>query len=165
MHEYGTTQEQLAHVALSAREWARRNPLAFKRDKLTLDDVLGARVIAPPLTAADCCLVTDGAAAVVMVRADRAPDHRATPAYLLGAGLALDGTNPALRADLTGTVATRSGAAAYAMAGTSAAEIDALQLYDAFTINVVLFLEDLGFCPKGEGGPFVAEGTIAPGGA
>lgn len=164
MHEYGTTRDQLSAPAVAARQWAQTNPAAFKRTPLTLDDVAAARIVAPPLTSADCCLVTDGAAAIVMTRADRARDLAARPAYLLGAGIALDGVNPALRETLTTTAATRSGSLAYEMAGVSAREIEMLQIYDAFTINVILFLEDLGFCEKGEGGAFVASGAIAPGG-
>jgi acetyl-CoA acetyltransferase len=165
MLEYGTTRDQLSAVAVSARDWAQLNPDAFKRDPLTRDEVSASRPIASPLLAGDCCLVTDGAAAIVMVRADRARDLASRPAYLLGAGQAFDGTNPALRPTLTTTVATRSSAAAFAMAGLSPSDVRLVQLYDAFTINVILFLEDLGFCAKGEGGPFVASGAIAPGGS
>jgi acetyl-CoA acetyltransferase len=165
MHEFGTTREQLSAVAVAARDWARLNPAAFKRDPLTIDEASASRMVAPPLRAADCCLITDGAAAIVMVAAERAKDHSATPAYLLGAGLALDGTNPALRESLTTSAAARSGEAAYRMAGVGPRDVKLVQLYDAFTINVILFLEDLGFCAKGEGGPFAASGAIASGGA
>ncbi len=164
MLEYGTTRDQLSAVAVSARDWARLNPEAFRREPLTREEVSASRLIASPLLAGDCCLVTDGAAAIVMVRADQARDLASRPAYLLGAGQAFDGTNPALRSTLTTTVATRSGAAAFAMAGLTPADVELVQLYDAFTINVILFLEDLGFCPKGEGGGFVASGAIGPGG-
>jgi acetyl-CoA acetyltransferase len=164
MHEFGTTRDQLSAVAVSARAWARLNPEAFKRDPLTLADVAASRPIASPLRALDCCLVTDGAAAIVMTRADKAPDHAKRPVYLLGAGLGICGTNPALRSTLTATVTKQSGEAAYRMARMGPKDIQVLQLYDAFTINVILFLEDLGFCAKGEGGPLVASGAIAPGG-
>ncbi|HEY0106545.1 MAG TPA: acetyl-CoA acetyltransferase [Rhizomicrobium sp.] len=165
MFEFGTTRDQLSSVAVAARAWAAGNPEAFKREPLTLEAVAASRMIASPLTAADCCLVTDGAAALVMTRSDRARSDGAGAAYLLGAGLALDGTNPALRPALTTTVATKSGAAAYDMARLGPADMQCVQLYDAFTINVILFLEDLGFCAKGEGGTFAAGGAIAPGGA
>jgi acetyl-CoA acetyltransferase len=164
MHQFGTTREQLAEVAVAARRWAQLNPDAYKREPLSIDDVLGARMVSDPLTVLDCCLVTDGAAAVVMVRADRARDLRVKPVYLLGAAHATSHRNISCMPDLTVTAAAEAAARAYAQAGVSAADIDVVELYDAFTINTILFLEDLGFCPKGEGGRFVADGAIAPGG-
>lgn len=164
MHQYGTTREQLAEVAVAARKWAQLNPDAYMRDDLSIDDVLGARMVSDPLTVRDCCLVTDGAAAVVMVRADRARDLAKRPAYLLGAGSATTHREIASMEDLTVTAARESGQRAYAMAGVGPKDIDVVMLYDAFTINPILFLEDLGFCPKGEGGRFVSGGAIAPGG-
>ncbi len=165
MHQYGTTSEQLAEVAVSARKWAQKNPEAFMREDLTIADVLGARRVADPLGVRDCCLVTDGAAAVVMCRADRAPDHAAQPVYLLGAAAETTHMNISAMADLTVTGAVQSGARAFAQSGYGPADIDVVELYDAFTINTILFLEDLGFCAKGEGGRFVEGGRIAPGGA
>lgn len=165
MHEFGTTREQLAAVAVSARQWAQKNPEAFMRDNLTIEDVLKARMVADPLTVRDCCLVTDGAAAIVMTRAGRAPDHAAKPAYVLGAAAATTHMNISAMADLTVTAAAQSGPRAFAQAGYAPSDIDVVELYDAFTINTVLFLEDLGFCPKGEGGRFVEGGRIAPGGS
>ena len=164
MHEYGTTREHLAEVAVAARKWAQLNPDAFVRDPLTIEDVLAARMVSDPLTVRDCCLVTDGAAAVVMTRADRARDLAQSPAYLLGAASATWFKNISEASDLTVTAASEAGARAYAQAGVKPADIDVAELYDAFTINTILFLEDLGFCPKGEGGRFVANGGIAPGG-
>lgn len=163
-HEYGTTREQLAAVAVAARGWARLNPEAFARGPLTVDDVLAAPMVSSPLGRLDCCLVTDGAGAVVMTRADRARALRRPPVYLLGAALAHWHKQVSAMPDLCTTAATESGPRALAMAGLSVDEIDVVQLYDAFTINTVMLLEDLGFCPKGEGGPFVASGAIAPGG-
>lgn len=165
MHEYGTTREQLAEVAVAARQWAKLNPEAFMRDDLTVDDVLGARMVADPLSVRDCCLVTDGAGAIVMTRADRAPDHAAEPVYVLGSAAATTHFYIAGMPDLTATCAAESGARAYAQAGYQASDVHVVQLYDAFSINTILFLEDLGFCPKGEGGNFVSGGRIAPGGA
>ena len=164
MAQYGTTRENLADVALAARGWANLNPEAFARGPLTKDEVLSARTISDPLTKADCCLVTDGAAAVVLVRADRAKDLTAKPVYFLGAGAANYHRSIVAMPDLTTTAAVDSGARAFEMAGVSRDELDLVMLYDAFTINTILFLEDLGFCPKGEGGRFVADGRIAPGG-
>lgn len=164
MHEYGTTREQLADVAVAAREWARLNPKAFCREPLTRADVLASRPISDPLTARDCCLVTDGGGAVVLTSADRARHIAPNPVYLLGAGEATSHRSISTMPDLTTTAAVESGARAFAMAGLSPSDIDTLQLYDAFTINPILFLEDLGFCAKGEGGGFVADGRTAPGG-
>ena len=164
MHQYGTTREQLAEVAVAARQWAGLNPDAFMRDPLTIDDVLNARRVSDPLGVRDCCLVTDGAAAIVLTRADRAPDHCATPAYVLGAAAATTHMNISAMADLTVSAAAESGPRAFAQAGYGPRDIDVVELYDAFTINTILFLEDLGFCPKGEGGRFVSGGRIAPGG-
>ena len=164
MHQYGTTREQLAEVAVAARGWAKKNPEAFMRDDLAVDDVLGARRVADPLGVRDCCLVTDGAAAIVLTRAERAPDHAKHPVYVLGAAAATTHMNISAMADLTVTAAAQSGPRAFAQAGVTPADIDVVELYDAFTINTILFLEDLGFCPKGEGGRFVSGGHIAPGG-
>lgn len=165
MHEFGTKREQLGEVALAARRWAQLNPEAFKRDPLTMDDYLGSRLVSDPLSVLDCCLVTDGAAAVVMTRSDRARDLAGKPVYVLGAASETTHREIAWMPDLITTGAARSGARAFAQAGITAADVSVAQLYDAFTINTILFLEDLGFCPKGEGGRFVEGGRIAPGGA
>jgi acetyl-CoA acetyltransferase len=164
MHQYGTTREQLGAVAIAARKWAQLNPEAFTRAELTMQDYLQARMVSDPLGVRDCCLVTDGAAAIVMTRADRAKDHAPCPAFVLGAACATWHQEISNAPDLTVTAAAESGARAYAQAGVKAADVDVVQLYDAFTINTLLFLEDLGFCPKGEGGRFVESGRIAPGG-
>jgi acetyl-CoA acetyltransferase len=164
MHQYGTTREQLADVALAARGWANLNPEAFARGPLTKDELLSSRMISDPLTKADCCLVTDGAAAVILTRADRAKDHHAKPVYFMGAGAANYHRSIVAMPDLTTTAAVDSGPRAFEMAGVQRSDLDLVMLYDAFTINTILFLEDLGFCPKGEGGRFVEDGRIAPGG-
>lgn len=165
MHQYGTTREQLAAVAVAARAWAMLNPEAFMRDPLTVEGVLGSRMVSDPLTVRDCCLVTDGAGAVVMVRSDRAKDMPRKPAYLLGGAIAHWHMQIDQLKDLTVTAASDSGPRAFAMAGLAPDDVDVLELYDAFTINTILALEDLGFCAKGEGGRFVASGAIAPGGS
>jgi len=164
MHLYGTTKRQLAEVAVAARRWAQLNPEAVARDPLDLDTVINARLVSDPLGVRDCCLVTDGAAAVVLTRADRARHLSARPVYLLAAASAITHADIAGMPDLTVTGAAQSGARAYAQAGVKPADIDVAQVYDAFTINTLLFLEDLGFCAKGEGGAFVEGGAIAPGG-
>lgn len=165
MHLYGTTREQLASVAVAARQWAMLNPVAWDRKPLTIDDVLSSRMISDPLTIRDCCLVTDGGGALVLVSAEKARDLGAAPVYVLGHGEALSHAAISSMPDLTVTAAVQSGAGAYAMAGVGAADVDVANLYDAFTITPILFLEDLGFCAKGEGGRFVEGGRIAPGGA
>ncbi|MBD9430492.1 thiolase [Achromobacter sp. ACM03] len=165
MHRYGTTREQLADVAVAARLWAQRNPDAYVRGELTRVDVLASRMVSDPLSKADCCLVTDGGAAVVLVSADRARDLRRPPVYVLGTGVATSHRQISCMPDLATTCAVESGQRAYAMAGLSPRDIGHLMVYDAFTINTILFLEDLGFCAKGEGGAFVASGAIAPGGS
>jgi acetyl-CoA acetyltransferase len=164
MHEYGTTREQLAEVAVAAREWAKLNPKAFKQDHLTVEDVLASRMISSPLSLLDCCLVTDGGGALVVTSAERAKDLRKAPVYLLGAGEAHWHRNISQMPDLTVTAAAESGPRAYEMAGVGLEDVDVTMLYDAFTINTILFLEDLGFCKKGEGGTFVEGGRIDPGG-
>ena len=164
MHQFGTTREQLAEIAVAARAWANLNPAAFAHGPLTRDEVLGSRMVSDPLTVRDCCLVTDGGGACVLMRADRARDRPRPPVYVLGAAGA--GWHRAISAmpDLTITAATDSGPRAFAMAGLTPGDMRLAMLYDAFTINTILFLEDLGFCPKGEGGRFVEGGAIAPGG-
>lgn len=166
MHEYGTTREQLAAVAVAARQWANKNPEAFMYGKgeLTIEECLNARLVSDPLSVRDCCLITDGAAAVVLTRADRARTLRQDPVYILGAAAAIEHATIDQMRDLTTTSAVESGRRAFALAGVTPQDIDVVELYDAFTINTILFLEDLGFCPKGEGGRFVEDGRIAPGG-
>lgn len=164
MHDYGTTREQLADVAVAARAWANLNPEAFARGPLTREDVLASRMVSDPLTAADCCLVTDGAAACIMVGAERARSMPQKPVYFLGAAGANWHRSIVAMPDLTVTAASESGPRAFEMAGLTHDDVDLVMLYDAFTINTILFLEDLGFCAKGEGGRFVENGGIAPGG-
>jgi acetyl-CoA acetyltransferase len=162
MFEFGTTREQLAEVAVAAREWALLNPAAWEKLPLTIADVLNARPVSDPLTVRDCCLITDGGGAIVMTRTDRARDMVKQPVPVLGWGQSITHASISSMPDLTHTGAIQSGAAAYAMAGMEPSDIDVLALYDAFTINTILFLEDLGFCPKGEGGRFVENGRIGP---
>lgn len=164
MHDYGTTREQLAEVAVAARMWAAMNEEAFDRAPLTAEEVLASRMVCDPLTVRDCCLVTDGGGAVVMTRAERARDLAKPPVYLLSCAGAHTHRQYSMMPDLTTTAAVDSGARAFAMAGLTPADVDVLQVYDAFTINAVMLLEDLGFCPKGEGGAFVGDGRLRPGG-
>ena len=164
MHEYGTTREQLAEVAVAAREWAKMNPKAFMHDDLSIEDVLSSRMVSSPLSVLDCCLVTDGGGAVVVTSPERARDLMKPPVYLLGAGEAHWHRNISQMPDLTVTAASESAPRAYEMAKLGPEDVDVVMLYDAFTINTVMLLEDLGFCEKGEGGAFVSRGRIAPGG-
>jgi acetyl-CoA acetyltransferase len=164
MHEFGTTREQLAEVAVAARLWAQRNPQAWSTKPLSIEDVLAAPPVCDPLGVKDCCLVTDGGAAVVVTSAERARQLTDRPAHILGAGEAHSHRHISHMPDLTTTSAVQSGERAFTMAGLTPADVDVLQLYDAFTITPILFLEDLGFCAKGDGGAFVSGGRIAPGG-
>ena len=164
MHEFGTTREQLAEVAVAARGWAQLNPEAYMRDPLGIDDVLNSRMISTPLTVRDCCLVTDGAGAFVLMRADRAKAQKQKPVYVLGNATAVWNRQISCMENLTVTSASESGQRAFEMAGLKPSDVDVVGLYDAFTINTLLFLEDLGFCKKGEAGAFVQNGGIAPGG-
>jgi acetyl-CoA acetyltransferase len=165
MHEFGTTREQLAAVAVAAREWALLNPAAWEKKPLTLEGVLSSRMVSYPFTVRDCCLVTDGGGAIVVTSAERARSLRKPPAYVLGCGQSVTHANISSMPDLTVTGALAAGKAAYAMAKLGSTEVDVVELYDAFTINTILFLEDLGFCKKGEGGAFVSGGRIAPNGS
>ncbi|HEX9711270.1 MAG TPA: acetyl-CoA acetyltransferase [Actinomycetota bacterium] len=164
MHEYGTTREQLAHVAVAAREWAIRNPKAWAREPLTVDDVLASRPICEPLHRLDCCLVTDGGGAIVLTRGDRAEDATKPAVRILGAAEAVSHWHITELDDLTTSPGAASARRAFERAGIGPQDVDVLQPYDSFTITVLIALEDLGFCKKGEGGPFVAEGVLAPGG-
>ncbi len=165
MHEFGTTREQLAEVAVAARQWALMNPVAWEKTPLTVEEVLASRMVSHPLTIRDCCLVSDGGGAVVLTTPARARALKQAPVYLLGAGHCTTHQTISNMPDLVNTGARVSGSLAYAQAGLTSSDIDVVGLYDAFTINVILFLEDLGFCAKGEGGHFVSNGRIAPGGS
>lgn len=165
MHLYGTTKEQLAQIAVDARKWAQMNPLAFKRDPLTVEDVLNSPVISTPLNRHDCCLVTDGGGAVIVTTVDRARDARKAPVYLWGSSETHFHTSISSMPELTQTPASVTGPQAFESAGIGPSDIDVAQIYDSFTITVLMTLEDLGFVPKGEGGRFVEDGKLAPGGS
>jgi acetyl-CoA C-acetyltransferase len=174
MAQHGTTPEQLAEIAVTTRRHAMRNPHAVAgladigiRDvrEITVDDVLGSRLIADPLHLLECCIVSDGGGAVVIVSRAVAAGVRHPPAWILGTGEAAG--YPAAGADITTSAAARSGPEAFGRAGVRPEEIDIAMIYDSFTITVLTILEDLGFAKKGEGGPFVAGGRLAfdhPGG-
>jgi acetyl-CoA C-acetyltransferase len=159
MHEFGTTSEQLAAVKVAASRHAQHNPNAFLRDVVTVDDVVGSRLVSDPLHLLDCCVVTDGGGALVVVSSDVAEALPRDTVAVLGHGEApkhmADG-----RIDLTYTGAVWSGSRALDEAGVTVDDIDYASIYDSFTITVVVTLEDLGFCEKGKGGAFVADGAL-----
>ena len=150
---------------MTTRAWAQRNPAAFRRDPLTVDDVLASPVVSSPIHREEICLVTDGGGAVIVTTAEHARDLRQRPVAVLGYGEATSHYTISQMPDLTSTAARQSGRRAFAMAGLTPADVDVAQLYDSFTITVLLALEDLGFCAKGDGGAFVEDGRLGPGGA
>lgn len=164
MAAFGTTAAQLAQIAVDTRRWAAMNPRAHLRETITVDDVLDSGFIAEPLHKLECCLVTDGAAAIVITGARRARDLARPPTFVLGAASAVSHAMISQMPDLTVTPGAISGPAAFQAARLAPGDIDVVELYDSFTITVLLALEDLGFCPKGEGGPFVGDGALGPGG-
>ena len=167
MYEHGTTAEQLAEIAVTTRAHAARNPDAVRgleaigikqTGEITIVDVLSSRTIADPLHLLECCLVTDGGGAVVIVGADVARDLRKPPVWILGTGEAVG--YPGDRRDITTSAAALSGPVAFDQAGVRPDEIDIAMIYDSFTITVLTLLEDLGFAKKGEGGPYVEGGRL-----
>jgi len=162
MHEFGTTRTQLAQVVVEASRWAGLNPAALKREPVTVEDVLASPLVSDPLRKLDCCLITNGGGAIVLTTADRARRLRRRPVYVLGCGESHSHRYGAAMRSYTTTAAVASGRDAFEMAGAGPRDIDVVQIYDAFTINVILALEDLGFCAKGEGGRLVEQG-IGPG--
>lgn len=166
-YEHGTTSEQLAEVAVAARQWALLNPKAFRYGDgpLTVDDILSSPLVSSPLHTLDCCLVTDGGAAVVLTSLERARDLRRHPVALVGHGEATTNVAMSQVPNLTRTGAAESGRRAFAMAGLGPGDVDVTEVYDSFTVTVLLTLEALGFCGPGEGGAFIADGRTRPGGA
>ena len=164
MHQYGTTHEQLAEIAVATRKWAMLNPKAMMRDPITIDDVLSSRWITYPFHLLDCCLVTDAGGAVVVTSALRARDCKKGPVWVLGSGEAHTHATISQMPDLTTTPSSISGPLAFEMAGVRHEDIDVVEVYDSFTYTVLATLEALGFCGKGEGGAFVSGQRTAPGG-
>lgn len=165
MHEYGTTPEQLAEVAVTMRAHAAHNPMAQYRDPITVDDVVNSRLVADPLHKLDCCVISDGGAACVVTTAERAANLKAQPVYLLGAAHGTTHhTNISQMPDLTVTASAETGPRAFRRAGIGPTDVDVAQLYDSFTITVLLTLEGLGFCAPGESGDFVSGGGLGVGG-
>lgn len=165
MHQYGTTREALAEVALAARHWAMLNPKAYRREPTSLEEILASAPIAEPLHQRDCCLVTDGGGAIVVTTADRARDLRQPPVHVLGVAQAFaHHYTPFETRDWLDTRVSQTAQAALDMAGLTRKDIDVVQIYDHFTIGVIQSLEELGFCKRGEGQDFVAGGRLGPGG-
>jgi acetyl-CoA acetyltransferase len=164
MHEFGTTMAQLAEVAVSARHNAALNPEAYYRDPLTVEEVLAEPPIWDPLTKSHCCIRSDGGGAVVMTHEDRARDCAKGPVWVLGTGEAVSHVTMSEWRDFTESPCVRSGKLAFKRAGVSPQDIDVLEVYDAFTPMVLLTLEGLGFCGRGEGGAFVEDGKLRVGG-
>ncbi|RAQ97826.1 thiolase family protein [Thermogemmatispora tikiterensis] len=166
MHLFGTTSEQLGAIAIAQRRWAQMNPAAQMRTPLTMEDYLASRYVVEPLRLYDCCLVSNGGIAVVITSAERARQLRQPPVYILGLGQAAPGGDE--RADREPgiyTGARQSGETALHMAGIELNDIDICEIYDCYTYTVLVTLEDYGFCAKGEGGAFVADGKLGPGGS
>jgi acetyl-CoA acetyltransferase len=164
MHQYGTTSEQLAEIAVATRAWAALNPRAYTRDPLTVEDVLASKWVAYPFHVLDCCLVTDAGGAIVLTRSDRARDLGVPVVEVAGTAVAHTHHMVSQMPDLTESPARLSAAAAFAQAGLSPSDVDVAELYDSFTYTVLVQLEDVGFCAKGEGGDFVSGQRTAPGG-
>ncbi len=165
MYEFGTTSEQLAAIKVAASTHAQHNPNAMLRDVVTIEEVLASPLVADPLHRLDCCVITDGGGALVVVSSEVARDLDRHCVAVLGGGEAPKGTANG-RIDLTHTGAVWSGPLAFTEAGLTPADIDYVSIYDSFTITVLQTLEDLGFCEKGKGGEFVASGALhAPHGA
>lgn len=166
LHEYGGTREQLAEVAVAAREWALLNPKAFRygAGPLTVEDVVSSPLLSTPLTAGDCCLVTDGGGAIVLTSSERARDLAKKPVEVLGYAERTTNTSMTAVDDLTVTGAVGSGTDALGRAGLTPADIDVVEVYDSFTITVALTLEALGFCGRGESLDWIQGARIRPGG-
>ena len=162
MHEYGTTSEQLAWIKVAASHHAQHNPHALLRDVVTVEDVIGSPMIADPLHRLDCCVITDGGGALVVVSPEIARGLGRPRVKIRGAGEASKHQRGG-KVDLTYTGAVASGPAAFAEAGVKPADIKYVSIYDSFTITVLMTLEDLGFCPKGHGGKLVADGNLIAG--
>jgi acetyl-CoA acetyltransferase len=165
MYEFGTTIEQLAEIAVSARYNASLNPDAYYQDPITIDDVMNERMMADPFTKRHCCIRSDGGGAIVLASEERARDCAKPPVWILGTGEAVSHTTMSEWVDFTESPCVRSGQLAFQRAGLTPADVDMCQIYDAFTSMVLLTLEGLGFCKKGEGGPFVEDGKLRVGGA
>ena len=165
MKQYGMTHEQLAMVAVVQREWAGMNPRASFRDPISVEDVLDSRLIAYPFHLFECCLVTDGGGALILVSAERAKDFPHKPVYILGSGESVESPMISQMKDLTSSQAFRiAGSEAFRSSGIGHGDVDHLMVYDAFAHLPIWGLEDLGFCQRGEAAGFIEDGNTRPGG-
>ena len=165
MHEYGTTREQMAEVAVSTRKWASLNPRAVMREPTSVEEVLGGPMIAWPFTIAMCCLVMDAAGCVILTTAEKAKDLKMKPVYVAGSGESVTHNSVAQMRDMTfWDACAKNAERIFPMAGIDRKDIDVAELYDAFVFNPMLALEALGMCKVGESGDFVSNGGTAPGG-
>jgi acetyl-CoA acetyltransferase len=163
---FGTTSEQLAAIAVAQRQWATLNPRARFREPISIEDHQNSRWIVEPLHLLDCCMVSNGGVAVVVTGVERAKNLQQSPVYLLGSGQSHPGYSMRRGCEFGITTgAVRSGAEAMGMAGITPADVDICELYDCYTYTVLVTLEDYGFCAKGEGGAFVEDGKLGPGGS
>lgn len=163
-HLFGSTDRQRAEISVATRKWAAMNPEAMFRDPIAIEDVVSSRIVSSPLHKLECCIISDGGGAIVMTSAERARDLKHPPVHILGAGEARGAVSMSQIDDFTVLPAKVSGEKAFRLAGVKPEDIDVAQLYDSFTITVLLTLEALGFCKRGEGGDFVSEQRTAPGG-
>jgi acetyl-CoA acetyltransferase len=166
MHLFGTNHDQLGTIAVGQRAWAQMNPRAQMRKPMTMDDYHASRWVVEPLHLFDCCLVSNGGVAVIVTSAERARDLRQPPVYVRGFGQCAPGDTARRESEAAvHTGAGKAGAVALRQAGIELADVDVLELYDCYTYTVLVTLEDYGFCEKGEGGAFVADGKLNPGGS
>lgn len=164
MYEYGTTREQFARLVVASRQWAALNPRAARRGTITVEEVIESPPIVSPIHRLDACLVSDAGGAFVVTSQERARDLAAAPVAFLGAGHAFTHRSIAQREDITTTGAVESARRACEASGVGLDEIDVFEIYDAFSTQLLVMLEDIGLCPKGEGGPYVEETEFGPGG-
>ena len=164
MYEYGTTREQFAKLVVASRQWAALNPRAARRKAIAVEDVLESPPIVSPIHRLDACLVSDAGGAFIVTSEERARDLATSPVAFLGAGHAFTHRSIAQREDITSTGAVESARRAYEVSGVGLDEIDVFEIYDAFSTQLLVMLEDVGLCAKGEGGPFVDQTDFGPGG-
>jgi acetyl-CoA acetyltransferase len=164
MYQYGTRREQFAKLVTESRRWAARNPRATRREAVTIEDVINSPPVVSPIHRLDACLVSDAGGAFIVTSGTRARDLRSKPIEVLGVGHAFTHRSIALKEDVTTSGAVESSRRAFRRAKVDLSEIDVFEIYDAFSSQLLIMLEDIGLCPKGEGGSFVESTDFGPGG-
>lgn len=164
MHQYGTRREHFAKLVVESRRWGQLNPKATRRDPITIDQIMASPAVVSPIHRLDSCLVSDAGGAFIVTRADRARELKGKPIEFLGAGHAFTHRSLALKGDVTVSGAVDSAKRAFSRAKVNLDEIDVFEIYDAFSSQLLIMLEDIGLCPKGEGGRFVESTDFGPGG-